>query len=96
MAINFRSLYLEELNFYRFKTLQERLHYDELDFCEFSVHFVIPSLKYLIDKYLILARSECCLITSNNSRGNYQFFKFFPAGIRKPHAEKICFENRSV
>ena len=35
IAINFKSLYLEEFSFYWFETLQEHLHYAELDFCKY-------------------------------------------------------------
>ena len=35
------------------------MHYVELDFCKFSIHFVMPSLKYSRNKYWNLARSEC-------------------------------------
>ena len=66
IAINFKSPYLEDYSFYWCRTLQEHLlnlYYAELDFCKFSGHLVLPSLKYLIGKYLILPRSECLIGT---------------------------------
>ena len=63
ISINIKSLCLEEFSCYWLDNLQEHLHYPEIDFCKFSVHFVMPSLKYLIDKYWNLARSECLIKT---------------------------------
>ena len=34
----------------------------ELDFCEFSIHMVGPSRRYLIKRFLDLTRSECLIL----------------------------------
>ena len=33
--------------------MQDHLYYTELDFCQFSVHFVGPSWRYLIKRFLV-------------------------------------------
>ena len=58
IAMNFKSLYLEEFSFYWFETLLELFYYAELDFWKFSINFIVHSLKYLIGKNWNLARSE--------------------------------------
>ena len=44
---------------------------EALDFCQFSVHFDLPSLKYLMGKFWILARSECLIEIAAINVGNF-------------------------
>ena len=49
---------------YGYENLQDRLNSTKLDWCQFSVHLVSPSWRYLIKNFLNLVRSECLLIDS--------------------------------
>ena len=74
--MNFKSTYPEEFSFYLFDTLQEHLHYAELDFDTFSAYFDMPSLKHLRGKYWILARSECLIKICEIIRNRIHFTSY--------------------
>ena len=73
--MNFKSLYLEEFCVYCFETLQDHLHYTEICCYKFLVHFVVPSLKYLMCNYWNSARSECLISVSELSGSVVEYIK---------------------